>query len=151
MNPLTNLDAIASDPAVCDGAPVVAGTTLRVTSVLDALAVELDTGAVMRQFPSVTLHVLRQVLQYATRIVRRESVSPGIVEAARAVRSARAAYREAVAAADAADKRATGSQTYILREAALAAWGRASEAEKRYAQALDALCAALDSADRGTE
>lgn len=60
---------IAIDPAVCDGRPVVAGTRMRVTDVLEMLAGGADAAEIADDFPYVSEDDVRAVLAYAAAMV----------------------------------------------------------------------------------
>ena len=55
---------IAIDPAVCGGRPVVAGTRLRVTDVLEMLAGGASAAEIGEDFPYVGEADVRAVLAY---------------------------------------------------------------------------------------
>ena len=57
------------NPRVCNGKPVVAGTRITVTAVLDQLA-EADTlEDVLKEFPELTREQLAGVLRYCHSVV----------------------------------------------------------------------------------
>lgn len=56
---------IAIDPAVCGGRPVVAGTRMRVSDVLDALAEGVSAAEIASDFPFINEEDIRAVLAYA--------------------------------------------------------------------------------------
>ncbi|HEX8421634.1 MAG TPA: DUF433 domain-containing protein [Sphingomonas sp.] len=56
---------IAIDPAVCGGRPIVAGTRVRVTDVLEMLAGGATPGEIAADFPYVSEDDVRAVLAYA--------------------------------------------------------------------------------------
>lgn len=58
---------IASDPAICGGRPVVAGTRLRVSDVLDALAAGASETELLADFPYLSLAALRACLAFGAR------------------------------------------------------------------------------------
>ncbi len=45
---------IVIDPAICGGRPIVAGTRMRVSDVLDALAAGAGTDELLADFPDLT-------------------------------------------------------------------------------------------------
>ena len=56
---------IAVDPAVCGGRPVIAGTRVRISDVLEMLAGGADTAEIVRDFPYLTTDDVRAALAYA--------------------------------------------------------------------------------------
>jgi uncharacterized protein (DUF433 family) len=56
---------ISIDPAICGGRPTIAGTRMRVTDILDALAEGVSEDVIVADFPSVTLEDIRACLRYA--------------------------------------------------------------------------------------
>jgi uncharacterized protein (DUF433 family) len=62
---LSGFPRIAIDPAVCGGRPVVAGTRMRVTDVLEMLAGGASATEIAADFPYVNENDVRAVLAYA--------------------------------------------------------------------------------------
>lgn len=62
---LEGFPRIATDPAVCGGRPVVAGTRVRVSDVLDMLAGGADTPEIVANFPYLTPADVRACLAFA--------------------------------------------------------------------------------------
>ncbi len=60
---------IAIDPAVCGGRPVVAGTRLRVTDVLEMLAGGASAAEIAEDFPYLSEPDVLAVLAYAAAMV----------------------------------------------------------------------------------
>ena len=58
---------ITSDPGICGGRPVIAGTRLRVSDVLDALASGASQAELLADFPYLSEDALRASLAYAAR------------------------------------------------------------------------------------
>ena len=56
---------ILVDPAICGGRPVVAGTRLRVTDVLDMLAGGASGAEIVADYPYVSAADIRACLAYA--------------------------------------------------------------------------------------
>jgi uncharacterized protein (DUF433 family) len=56
---------ILVDPAICGGRPVVAGTRLRVTDVLDMLAGGASEAEIVADYPYVSAADVRACLAYA--------------------------------------------------------------------------------------
>ncbi|MBV8685936.1 MAG: DUF433 domain-containing protein [Alphaproteobacteria bacterium] len=55
---------ISVDPAVCGGRPTVAGTRMRVSDILDALASGASEAALLADFPYISLEDIRACLAY---------------------------------------------------------------------------------------
>ncbi|HET9510280.1 MAG TPA: DUF433 domain-containing protein [Sphingomonas sp.] len=56
---------ISVDPTVCGGRPVVAGTRMRVSDVLDLLASGASEAAIVGDYPYLTIDDIRAALRYA--------------------------------------------------------------------------------------
>jgi uncharacterized protein (DUF433 family) len=63
--PVTNLDRIARDPAICAGQPVIRGTRVLVRVVLGYLAHGETTEHILREFPSLAEADVRAVIAFA--------------------------------------------------------------------------------------
>jgi uncharacterized protein (DUF433 family) len=63
--PVTYLDRIVRDPAVCAGQPVVGGTRVLVRVVLGYLAQGETTEHILREFPSLAEEDVRAVIAFA--------------------------------------------------------------------------------------
>jgi uncharacterized protein (DUF433 family) len=59
---------IAIDPAICGGRPTIAGTRMRVTDILEALASGVSEEEIVQDFPYVKLEDIRACLAYAASI-----------------------------------------------------------------------------------
>jgi uncharacterized protein (DUF433 family) len=55
---------IAVDPAICGGRPTVAGTRMRVSDILDALASGTGEAELVADFPYIRLEDVRACLAY---------------------------------------------------------------------------------------
>ena len=62
---LDGFPRIAIDPAICAGRPVVAGTRVRVTDVLEMLAGGATPAEIAADFPYIGEDDVRAVLAYA--------------------------------------------------------------------------------------
>jgi uncharacterized protein (DUF433 family) len=62
---LAGFPRIAVDPAVCAGRPVIAGTRVRVSDVLDMLAGGASTAEIVADFPYLNEDDVRAALAYA--------------------------------------------------------------------------------------
>ena len=60
-------ERITIDPEVCGGRPIVAGTRMRVTDVLDALADGAGIDELLGDFPYLTREDVQACLAYAAR------------------------------------------------------------------------------------
>ncbi|HEX8443889.1 MAG TPA: DUF433 domain-containing protein [Allosphingosinicella sp.] len=56
---------ICVDPAVCGGRPTIAGTRMRVTDILEALASGASEQELVRDFPYISAEDVRAALRYA--------------------------------------------------------------------------------------
>lgn len=59
---------IAIDPAICGGRPTIAGTRMRVTDILEALASGVSEDELVRDFPYVKLEDIRACLTYGASV-----------------------------------------------------------------------------------
>eukprot|EP01035_Chromulina_nebulosa_P029783 gene29783-39508_t len=62
---LSGFPRIAVDPAICGGRPVVAGTRVRVTDILEMLAGGASAAEIVADFPYLTEEDVRAALSYA--------------------------------------------------------------------------------------
>ena len=62
---LAEFPRIAVDPAICGGRPVVAGTRMRVSDILDMLAGGADENEILADFPYLVMEDVRACLSYA--------------------------------------------------------------------------------------
>ncbi|WNO54634.1 DUF433 domain-containing protein [Stakelama saccharophila] len=62
---LTGFPRISVDPQVCGGRPVVTGTRVRVTDVLEMLAGGASMAEIVTDFPYLSEDDVRAVLSYA--------------------------------------------------------------------------------------
>lgn len=60
---------IVIDPAVCGGRPIVAGTRMRVSDVLDALAAGAGVDELLADFPYLSREDVLACLAYGARAV----------------------------------------------------------------------------------
>ena len=61
---LAGYPRIAVDPAICGGRPIVAGTRVRVTDILEMLAGGTDEAEILADFPYVKAEDVRACLAY---------------------------------------------------------------------------------------
>ncbi|KAK0331532.1 hypothetical protein LTR94_028554 [Friedmanniomyces endolithicus] len=62
---LAGFPRIAVDPAICGGRPIVAGTRLRVSDILEMLAGGASVGEIASDFPYLSEDDVRAALAYA--------------------------------------------------------------------------------------
>ena len=62
---LAGFPRIAADPAVCGGRPVVAGTRMRVTDLLEMLAGGAEVAEIVADFPYLSDADVREALAFA--------------------------------------------------------------------------------------
>ncbi len=60
---------IAIDPRICNGKPVISGTRIPVTVVLDQLADSGSIENVIRKYPELSLDQVTAVLQYCHSVI----------------------------------------------------------------------------------
>lgn len=60
---------VVINPEVCGGRPIVAGTRMRVSDVLDALASGVSTDELLADFPYLTREDVAACLAYGARAV----------------------------------------------------------------------------------
>jgi uncharacterized protein (DUF433 family) len=65
---LTGYPRIAIDPAICGGRPIVAGTRVRVSDVLEMLAQGATEAEIAADYPYVALEDIRACLAYAASV-----------------------------------------------------------------------------------
>ena len=65
---LAGYPRIAVNPAICGGRPIVAGTRLRVTDILEMLAGGAAEAEILTDFPYVTAEDVRACLAYAASV-----------------------------------------------------------------------------------
>lgn len=65
---------IVIDPQVCGGRPIVAGTRMRVSDVLDALASGDSIDELIADFPYMTREDIDACLAYGARAARRSGM-----------------------------------------------------------------------------
>jgi uncharacterized protein (DUF433 family) len=72
-------DFVEIDPRRCGGKPVVAGTRIPVTVVIDQLA---DTGSIeglLRRYPELTAQTVAGVLRYCRAVIEHTELEPAPV------------------------------------------------------------------------
>ena len=56
---------IATDPAICGGRPIILGTRVRVSDILEMLAVGANEAEIVADYPYLVLDDIRACLAYA--------------------------------------------------------------------------------------
>jgi uncharacterized protein (DUF433 family) len=64
-------DHITIDPRICNGKPVLSGTRIPVTVVLDQLAETGSVQEVLRRYPELSEEQVRAALQYCHSVIDR--------------------------------------------------------------------------------
>jgi uncharacterized protein (DUF433 family) len=67
---------IEIDPRRCNGKPVVAGTRIPVTVILDQLAESGSVEAVIQKYPELTPEMITAVLHYSREVIERTELEP---------------------------------------------------------------------------
>ena len=62
---LQGFPRISVDPAICGGRPTIAGTRMRVSDVLEALASGASQSEILADFPYLSAEDIRGALAYA--------------------------------------------------------------------------------------
>jgi len=58
-------DRITADPNICHGKVCISGTRIMVSVILDNLAAGIETGALLRSYPSLKFEDIQASLDYA--------------------------------------------------------------------------------------
>lgn len=66
---MSGFPRLSIDPGICGGRPVVAGTRMRVTDILDMLADGASTSEIERDFPYISAGDIQDCLRFAARSV----------------------------------------------------------------------------------
>ena len=67
-------DRIAADPKVLAGKPVIRGTRIPVSVILDSLAAGNSREDILREYPELTNDDISAAIEYASRILRGELI-----------------------------------------------------------------------------
>lgn len=67
---------IISDPTILGGKPIIAGTRIAVSTILDLLAVGLSVSEVLKEYPGLTKKAVQAAISFASSRVRRETILP---------------------------------------------------------------------------
>jgi len=71
-----NMSVIEIDPRRCNGKPVIAGTRIPVTVILDQLGESGSVDAVLRKYPELTREMVLAALRYCHDLVERTELEP---------------------------------------------------------------------------
>jgi uncharacterized protein (DUF433 family) len=69
-------DQITVDPRICNGKPVISGTRIPVTVVLDQLAETGSVQEVLRRYPELSSEQIRAALEYCHAMIDRTELEP---------------------------------------------------------------------------
>ena len=69
-------DHITVDPRICNGKPVISGTRIPVTVVLDQLADAGSVQEVIRRYPELSPEQITAALQYCHAMIDRTELEP---------------------------------------------------------------------------
>jgi len=72
-------DHITVDPRVCNGKPVISGTRIPVTVVLDQLAETGSVQEVVKRYPELSPEQVRAALQYCHSVIDHTELEPEAV------------------------------------------------------------------------
>ena len=67
---------IVSDPAILGGKPIIAGTRIAVSTILDLLATGLSVNEVLKEYPTLTKKTIQAAISFASARLRRETILP---------------------------------------------------------------------------
>jgi uncharacterized protein (DUF433 family) len=67
---------IGIDPRRCNGKPVVAGTRIPVTVILDQLADSGSVETVLKKYPELTRETITAVLRYCHSVIEHAELDP---------------------------------------------------------------------------
>jgi uncharacterized protein (DUF433 family) len=71
MDPLIEID-----PQRCNGKPVIAGTRIPITVILDQLAASGSVDRVLEKYPELTREMVAAVLHYSRAVIERTEMEP---------------------------------------------------------------------------
>jgi len=70
------VERIVMDAEVLSGKPVIKGTRIPVYLILELLAAEMSVDDVLKEYPELTREDIRAALEYASKILKHETVVP---------------------------------------------------------------------------
>lgn len=69
-------DLITVDPRICNGKPVISGTRIPVTVILDQLAETGSVRDVVKRYPELSMEQVRAALQYCHSVIDHTELEP---------------------------------------------------------------------------
>jgi uncharacterized protein (DUF433 family) len=69
-------DHITVDPRICNGKPVISGTRIPVTVVLDQLAETGSVQEVLRRYPELSSEQVKAALEYCHAVIDHTELEP---------------------------------------------------------------------------
>ena len=63
---------ITADPKVCHGKPVFKGTRILVSDILELLASGMSVEEIINEYPNLNEEMIREALDYAAKVIKRE-------------------------------------------------------------------------------
>jgi uncharacterized protein (DUF433 family) len=73
-----NLAEIEINPRVCGGKPVIAGTRIPVTVILDQFADGASTEDMLQKFPELTVPQITAALRYCHSVIEHTELEPAL-------------------------------------------------------------------------
>lgn len=67
---------IVSDPKILSGKPIIRGTRITVSTILDLLATGMSLDEVKKEYPVLTKKAIISAISFASTRVRRENIRP---------------------------------------------------------------------------
>lgn len=67
---------ITSDPGILGGKPVISGTRIAVTSIVDLAASGMTIDEIRAEYPTLTKKAIQAALAYASKRVNHETIRP---------------------------------------------------------------------------
>ncbi len=67
---------IVSNSQILGGKPIIKGTRIAVSTILDLLAAGLTTKEILIEYPSLRIEAIKEALTFAARKVSREAILP---------------------------------------------------------------------------
>ena len=71
-------EGIEIDPKVCNGKPVIAGTRIPVTVILDQLAEGCSADDVAKKYPELTKELIAAALHYCRAVIEHTELEPSV-------------------------------------------------------------------------
>ena len=70
------MTTVEIDPRICGGKPVLAGTRIPVTVILDQLGSGLSVGQVLERFPELSREQVVAAIRYCHRMIEHTELEP---------------------------------------------------------------------------